>query len=108
MRTIRTYLSIILLAVIFFSVMPKEFIHNLYGHTDTIEDEYCLHGILHIENTHHHCEMLNYAAFPFEENASAILFQPVPFSESLISQNDYGFVSRTLYNLSRFRAPPIA
>jgi len=105
---IRTYLSIVLLAMISFSIMPKEFIHDLYGHTDTMEDEYCLHGILHIEKVHHHCEMLNYAAFPFEENASAISFQPTPLVESIINPTDYGFVNRSLFNISRFRAPPIA
>jgi len=88
--------------------MPKEFIHDLYGHNDTMEDEYCLHGILHIEKIHHHCDMLNYAAFPFEENAGLVSLQPCPVLESIISKKDYGFVSRTLYNLSRFRAPPIA
>ena len=108
MRAIRTYFSVILLAVISFAITPKEFIHDLYDHTDTVEDQYCLHGILHVDGTHHHCEMLSYAAFPFEGNTGEISFNNLPVIVSRHVIQDYGFVQSLRYNLSRFRAPPIA
>ena len=108
MRILRTYFSVILLAVICFSITPKEFIHDLYDHSDTIEDQYCLHGILHIEGAHHHCEMLSYAAFPFEGVGNDILFNNLPALVPQLHQADYGFVKINRFNLSRFRAPPIA
>jgi hypothetical protein len=108
MRVLRTYFSVILLAVISFSITPKEFIHDLYDHSDTIENEYCLKGILHVESIHHHCEMLNYAAFPFDGVAGEILFNDLPHVALQMSQVDYGFVKLDRFNLSRFRAPPKA
>lgn|GEM_PF-4514341 len=91
-----------------FSVMPKEFIHDLYDHSDTIEDASCLKGILHVECIHHHCEMLNYAAFPFDGVANETPLNNLPVVVSQLHDADYGFVSTPRYNLSRFRAPPIA
>jgi len=108
MRALRTYFSVILLAVLSFAIVPKEFIHDLYDHSDTIEDQYCLHGILHIEGTHHHCEMLGYAAFPFEGIASEIPFNNLPVFGSQPELVNYSFVNLDRFNLSRFRAPPIA
>ena len=108
MRVIRTYLSVVLLAILSFSIVPKEFIHDLYDHSDTIEDQYCLHGILHVESIHRHCEMLNYAAFPFEGISSEIPFNNLPLFVPKFQEVNYGFVNLDRFNLSRFRAPPIA
>ena len=108
MRALRTYFSVILLAVISFSITPKEFIHDLYDHSDTVENEYCLKGVLHVEGIHHHCEMLNYAAFPFEGNVGDTPLNNLPVVVSQFHPADYGFVKRDRFNLSRFRAPPIA
>jgi hypothetical protein len=108
MRILRTYFSVVLLAVICFSITPKEFIHDLYDHSDTIENDYCLKGILHVEVVHHHCEMLNYAAFPFDgtiENAPLNNLW-VAVSQPLII--DYAFVKLDRFNLSPLRGPPIA
>ncbi len=108
MRITRAYFSAILLAIICFSITPKEFIHDLYDHSDTIENEYCLKGILHVEAIHHHCEMLNYSAFPFDGNIGNTLLNNLRVAVSQPRIADYGFIKLDRFNLSRFRAPPIA
>ena len=108
MRKLRVYFSMVLLALMSFSVVPKEFIHDLYDHSDTVEDISCLKGILHVECIHHHCEMLNYAAFPFEGTAGEAPLNNLSVVVSQLHEVDYGFVKLERFNLSRFRAPPIA
>ena|SRR5665213_4270520 len=108
MRLIRTYFSVILLAVISFSILPKEFIHELYDHHDTIESENSLKGLLHLEAIHHHCEMLTYSAFPYLDAAIKSQLQSIPVYFVKPVDKEYGFVKLDRFNLSKFRAPPIA
>ncbi len=108
MRKLRIYFSIVLLALMSFSVVPKEFIHDLYDHSDTVEDVSCLKGILNVEGIHHHCEMLNYAAFPFDGAVGETALSNLPVVVSQLHEVNYGFVKLDRFNLSRFRAPPIA
>jgi hypothetical protein len=108
MSVIRTYFSIILLAIVSFSIVPKEFIHELYGHNDSIENEYSLKGVLHFESVHHHCEMLNYAAFPYIDASLQLQFLSVPLYFIKPVTKLYGFVKLDRYNLAQFRAPPVA
>jgi len=107
MQILRKYIGIVLLALMSFSVMPKEFIHDLYGHEDTIDGECCRKGIIHVEKVHQHCEMLVYAAFPYIGAISYIAEKDVHFivKKQLIA--DYAAFNEDLYNLSRFRAPPV-
>lgn len=55
MKKIDQYISILLLVCFLPIVTPKEFIHDLFGHEDTI-DHY--HSAVTIEKVHKHCSIL--------------------------------------------------
>lgn len=62
MKKVKSYLSIVLLVVFAWVILPTQTIHDLFAdHIDT-EDNYCqkYHSHLgtHIEETHIHCEIL--------------------------------------------------
>ena len=91
-----------------FSIVPKEFIHDLYDHEDSIEKACCLNGSLHVEEAHHHCEMLTYAAFPFLDAILQIAVKNISVPAPELVTSVFDSMSQDRYNLSRFRAPPAA
>jgi hypothetical protein len=108
MRILRVSISILLLVLMTFTAVPKEVIHGLYGHEDTIEQEYLTKAPMHIEPVHHHCEMLTFTAFPF---LGTYLSADHPLTGFRLPKYDRHFHScpdKDRYNLSRFRAPPVA
>jgi|WetSurMetagenome_2_1015567.scaffolds.fasta_scaffold353596_1 hypothetical protein len=64
-RSTKNFLSFLFLLLISVFIVPKEFIHSLYGHEDTT----CFsHQGRTIEAKHQHCEILKYHAPVFVEN----------------------------------------
>ena len=101
---IRKYVAIFFLLVISLFIVPKEYIHALSGHEDTI----CyFHNNTTIEKHHHHCAILNFTAPLYISVASnQLLVKVVKFENVFL--NDYSFLLIDLSNLSDLRAPPLS
>ncbi|MGD0709827.1 MAG: hypothetical protein ABR968_01455 [Bacteroidales bacterium] len=99
---IRQYIAVFLLLAISLFIVPKEYIHNFYGHDDT-------HDItskdVTIANIHHHCQILNYNTPNYIFQHKAFLL-PVSFIEqSILPYRQFSFIIpfSSYFNL---RAPP--
>src|SRR5689334_15470413 len=74
MQPLRRFFSIVLLAVISFYSVPKEFLHELTSHHDTqdvICTDYCEH---HFTVEHKHCDVLQLTTPPFHQPINNLSF----------------------------------
>ena len=55
-RFLHQIVSLFLLTTLLFAVVPVEFIHDLYGHDDTIDAQQP--NGTYLERAHHHCAIL--------------------------------------------------
>jgi len=99
---IRKYVSVLFLFLISLLIVPKEYIHDLAGHEDTL----CFfHNGKIVEKPHHHCAILNFnaplyiSASSSQQPAKAVKFENIFLA-------DYSFILSDLSNLSDLRAPP--
>jgi hypothetical protein len=62
MNKLTRALACFLLAVLSFYIVPKEFVHALFGHEDTTDPVsfYANQSTAAISNQHTHCELLNF------------------------------------------------
>ena len=99
---IRKYLAVLFLSLISLFIVPKEYIHELSGHEDTL----CFsHHNNILEKSHHHCSILNFNAPQFVTAISChLLADNVQLHIFFI--DDYNFNYQDLTNLSSLRAPP--
>lgn len=99
---IKKYIAIIFLFLISLLIIPKEYIHALSGHEDTI----CyFHNNKILEKQHHHCAILNFNA-PLYLTAFKSQVPVVSKLQRFCFINDYSFYFIDLTNLSSLRAPP--
>ena len=102
MIKIRRFISILLLASFLPVIIPREFVHDMFGHDDT-PDQY--HGGITIEKVHKHCSILQITFSTF----LAYLKISIPeknFTGSFYSFTKSSFVPSISVNLSSLRAPP--
>ncbi|MGA3013452.1 MAG: hypothetical protein ABSD71_05400 [Bacteroidales bacterium] len=102
MKKIDQYISILLLVCFLPIVTPKEFVHDLFGHEDTI-DHY--HSDVTIEKVHKHCEILQITFSSFLSSLK-IFFQKKEVNDCLYFYPQQSFIPEISVNLSSLRAPP--
>ena len=101
-RNLKKHIAIFFLVLISLLIVPKEFIHSLTGHEDTI----CFwHNGKTLEKPHHHCGILNFNA-PLFLVASSFQLPVSSLHFQLHFLNDYSCCFSDFINLSYLRAPP--
>lgn len=103
MVKVNRYISILLLVCFLPIVTPKEFIHDLFGHEDTI-DHY--HSDITIEKIHKHCSILQVTFSSFLSSLK-IFFQKKEVNDCLYTYSPQSFIPEISVNLSFLRAPPL-
>ncbi|MGA2822857.1 MAG: hypothetical protein ABSE72_04960 [Bacteroidales bacterium] len=103
MSKVNRYISILLLVCFLPVVTPKEFIHDLFGHEDTL-DHY--HSDITIEKIHKHCSIFQISFSIFISSLKSF------FPKKEIDNCAYSFPQQTYIpglsvNLSFLRAPPL-
>jgi hypothetical protein len=83
-------------------VTPKEFIHDLFGHEDTI-DHY--HSDATIEKIHKHCSILQISFSIFISSLKSF-FQKTEIDKCTYSFQQQSSIPEISVNLSFLRAPP--
>ena len=102
LRSIKKHIAILFLVLISLLIVPKEFIHSLAGHEDTV----CFwHNGKTLDKHHHHCAILNFNAPPYVETSGTNL-EVSSFNFYIHSLNDYTCYFNDFTNLSYLRAPP--
>lgn len=99
---LRQYIAVFFLLTISLFIVPKEYIHDIYGNDDTKDIQ---SKDASFTNTHHHCQILNYNTPNYIFQHKAFLL-PVSFVEQAIlpyRQFSYIIPFSTYFNL---RAPP--
>jgi len=100
--SVRKYIAILLLLTISLFIVPKEYIHDFYGHNDTQD----ISGKdITLNNSHHHCQILNYNTPNYIFQQKTFLL-PVSFIEqSVLTYRQFSYIIpfSTYFNL---RAPP--
>jgi hypothetical protein len=99
---IRQYIAVFLLLTISLFIVPKEYIHDFYGHDDTRDIQ---SKETTLTNIHHHCQILNYNTPNYIFQHKAFLL-PVSFIEqSVLTYRQFSYIIpfSTYFNL---RAPP--
>ena len=103
MSKIKRGISVVILFLSFLPVIiPREFVHELFGHEDTT-DHY--HAAVILEKGHTHCSILNITF----SNFISCLKNPVPEKKIIISFYTFAEISvlpGISVNLSSLRAPP--
>lgn len=110
MRKLPKYISLFLLAVISFFIVPKEAFHELYGHEDTEHEthRHCASASgINIEEEHQHCEILNFNVPLYCFSCSFFALHP-DAAEAFYPIAGCSFNFTALFNLSLLRAPPVA
>ncbi len=85
MNRLRKPIALFLILVLCFYIVPKEFIHELYGHTDTTdsaaESSSTAKSPLSLSSQHTHCELLNFETTVFytQDNQPVIAVQAIAF-----------------------------
>jgi len=102
MSKLARYISILLLASFLPFVIPKEYIHDLFGHEDT-HDEF--HPSLIIEKQHTHCSILQITLSNFISDLKSFFLKSEPFCTFYIFPES-SFIPGISVNLSNLRAPP--
>jgi len=102
MFKIKKYIPILLLASFLPFVIPKEYIHDLFGHEDT-HDEY--HPSLVIEKRHTHCSILQITLSNFLSTLKNVFFKSEPDYTFYIFPES-SFIPGISVDLSNLRAPP--
>ena len=102
MLKISRYISILLLVNFLPFVIPKEYIHELFGHEDSL-DRY--HSDLTFEKAHKHCGILQITTSSFVRNSRTVLTTGSLINIACILpvQN---FIAGISYHISLLRAPP--
>jgi len=88
-----------------FIMMPKEFIHDFFGHEDSTD--FFHDGAAHIENHHVHCLLLHFevSAFIYDE-INIRLINPVPNNH--FSELDINPLFTQYFKSSLLRGPPVS
>jgi len=102
MFRIKKYIPILLLASFLPFVIPKEYIHDLFGHEDT-QDEY--QSSLILEKHHTHCSILQITLSNFLSTSNTVCFKNEPYHSFYIFPES-SFIPGISVNLSNLRAPP--
>jgi hypothetical protein len=102
MNKIPRYISILLIVSFLPVIIPREFVHNLFGHDDTCD---FYHAAKTIEKAHTHCSILQITFSTFISSLKNFL----PQNE--VTGSDYTFSCRSSIpgisvHLSALRAPP--
>jgi hypothetical protein len=105
MIAVKRYIAFFCLVTIAVFIVPKEFIHSLYGHTDTI-DVFQKDNVIQFEKQHRHCEILKYET-PLYHNIIAFIALSLTLHTSICITRLYNPYLSRLYSHSRSRAPPI-
>jgi hypothetical protein len=92
-----------LLLTISVFIIPKEIIHDFFGHKDTV----CYwHKGAFVEKQHHHCEILKYNT-PVNWTPEKFVFQNIQFSQAgILIYNEIIIYLKNNYH-TYLRAPPI-
>lgn len=85
-------------------LIPKEYIHDLYGHEDTPCGKHN-ESAPHVEKKHTHCQILKFEASIFYKKDIAIKFSE-KYNGKEISLKTEECKNFYLFNISQFRAPP--
>ena len=102
MIKIRRFISILLLASFLPILVPRELVHNLFGHDDT-QDHY--HAAITIEKAHKHCRILQVTFSTFISHLKNIIPEK-KFTGSFYCFTELSFIPSISVNLSSLRAPP--
>ncbi|TRZ71660.1 MAG: hypothetical protein D4R97_06510 [Bacteroidetes bacterium] len=102
MFKVNRYISIFLLVCFLPVVTPREFIHDLLGHEDTLD---IYHSTATLEKLHKHCSILQVTFSSFVSYLKNFLFQK-EFYNSFYSFPHQSFIPGVSVNLSSLRAPP--
>lgn len=107
LRSFNKYISVFLLAVISAFIVPKELVHALYDHEDTVHSiSHNETGLPEIENIHQHCDILN---FNVPLYFLTLNFYPAPFVTqcSKVIQPAVEVFFSPAIGLSPLRGPPV-
>lgn len=100
----KKFIALFCLLTLSVFIVPKEFIHSLYGHKDTIDIIFKDHS-KHFEKTHIHCSILKLET-PLYHNDGAIYLLEVNFQVKWYIDKIYETYALFLYSLSLSRATP--
>jgi hypothetical protein len=102
MVKVNRYISILLLVSFLPFVIPKEYIHDLFGHEDTHDD---YHPSLIFEKKHTHCSILQITLSTFISHLKNVILRREP-DKTVFSFPGNSFIPGVSVNLSHLRAPP--
>ncbi|HEV7231145.1 MAG TPA: hypothetical protein VGO45_07450 [Bacteroidia bacterium] len=109
MAQLNKYIACFLICVFSFAIVPKEFIHVLYGHEDTTD-----HNVppsaktpLVVSSQHIHCELLNFETDVFYLDAAPAFSSPqsILYTYATLPLRDAGSGSPVYISL---RGPPLS
>jgi hypothetical protein len=98
------YISVFLLAVISFFIVPKELIHEFH-HRDT-EDILCMDACKdHVSNVHDHCDVLQLNTPPLHHHVTGFSFHVVSLPFSFLIKNTTTYIADRAFSFY-LRGPP--
>ena len=103
MFKVKQYFSILLLVSFLPVLVPKEYIHDLFGHEDTFEN---YQSALTIEKAHKHCSILqvSFSCFvSFQKN----YLRGQEFNNAVYIFPHQSFIPELSVHLSYLRGPPL-
>jgi len=100
------HIAVLLLLISSLFVVPKELLHELSFHDDTVD--HCVNNLtdgLTLSNEHHHCDILQVFVPPYHTSDGAILFSQVVENISRYTFNAPSF-SFEIADAFVIRGPP--
>lgn len=110
----KKYICIFLLLELAVFIVPKEFIHSFYGHTDTVHEEdqhaHCMAGtqqLPQLDNPHQHCWILTFNAPVYLYKIKIFQFA-VSFTQQVFAVTTFKNYCYRYKDLPSLRGPPFA
>ena len=105
MKIFTRHIAFLLLLVSAFFIVPKEVIHELGCHGDTIDIPHSHTTGIAVETVHHHCDVLQLFFSPFDDSVFAYEFKltQVFFAFPASAVGDFFF---DIFHSYEIRGPP--
>jgi hypothetical protein len=106
LKAYNKYIALFLLAIISAFIVPKELVHELYEHTDTVHSwNHNETGLPALEQEHQHCDLLNFNVPLYFLSLNFFKTAEISFSNERIQQVTEIFFAPHI-GLCSLRAPP--
>ncbi len=104
-RTFQKSIALFLLAVISFFITPKELIHELHHHEDSM-DVLCMDACKdHVSEQHQHCDVLQLTTPPLYHHVASFSFNVVSIPFSFLVKSTTSYVADRAFSFY-LRGPP--